>query len=79
MAERGPPAPKPPTVHKPTKTKDPPQQNPPLETEVVVVPPNQVQDPALLNPQDPHAPVPPAHITDPVPPPIPPVHVPDPV
>ena len=52
------------------KTKGPPQQNPPLEPEVLVVPPNQI--PALPNPQDPPTPVPPAHILDPVPPPNPP-------
>ena len=52
MAERGPPAPKLPTMHKPTKIKATehariihlPQQNPPLEPEVVVVPPDQVPD-----------------------------------
>ena len=87
MAERGPPAPKPPTVHMSlqklkqlTKLKqmNPPQQNPPLEPEVIVVPPNQVPDPVLLNPQDPPAPVPPVHILDPVPVPIALVHLPDP-
>ena len=86
MAERGPPAPTLPTMCKPTKTKateqarvvDPPQQNPPLEPEVVIVPPNQVLDPALPNQQDHPAPVPPAHIPDPPPPTkIPPAHVPD--
>ena len=64
MAERGPPAPKPPTTHKPMKTEateqariiDPPQQNPPLEPEVVVVPQDQVPDSAPPNPQDPPAP-----------------------
>ena len=54
MAERGPPAPKQPTAHKPAKTKatDPPQQNlqPQPEPEVIV-PPDQVPDPAPPVPQ----------------------------
>ena len=57
MAERGPPAPKLPMVHKSVKTKateqaritDPPQQNPQPEPEVAV-PPDQVPDPAPPNP-----------------------------
>ena len=46
---------------------------------MVVVPPNQIPNPALPNPHDPPAPVPTPHILDPLPPPIPPAHVPDPV
>ena len=73
MAERGPPVPKLPTAHKPAKTKatdqaranDTPEENPPLEPEVVVVPPDQVPHPAPSNLQDPPALVPPAHILDP--------------
>ena len=72
MAERGPHAPKPPTMHNPMKTKateqariiDPTQQNLPLDPEVVVVSPDQVPDLALPNPQDPSAPAPPVHIPD---------------
>ena len=74
MAEEGLPAPKLPPMYKPTKTKatdqakvtDPPQQNPPLEPEVVTVPLGQVPDPAPPNPQDPPAPVTPMHIPDPM-------------
>ena len=65
MAERGPPPPKLPTTHKPTQTKateqakmiDHPQQNPPLESEVVV-PPDQVPELAPPNPQYPPFPAP---------------------
>ena len=49
MAERGPPALKLPTVCKPTKTKATDQaraNDPPLVPDVVVVPPDQVPDPA---------------------------------
>ena len=85
--ERGPPAPKLSTAHKPMKTKatdqaianDSSQQNPPLEPEVVVVLPDQVPDPASHNPQDPPTPAPPAHVLDPVQPQNPPAHVPDPM
>ena len=80
MAERGPPAPKLSTACKPVKTKatDPPQQNlqPQLEPEVVV-PPDQVPDPAPPVPQDHPASAPPVHISDPIQPQNPPVHVPD--
>ena len=86
MAEKGLPASRLPTSCKTMKTKatdqakakDPPQidhqqQNPSLEPEVAIVPPNQVPDP------DPPTSDPPAHIPDPPPPPlIPPVHIPNP-
>ena len=86
MAERGPPAPKPPTVQKPVKTKateqakiiDPPQQNPQPGPEVVV-PSDQVTDPGPPNPQDPPVPAPLGHIPDPVQPQYPPAHVPNPM
>ena len=55
----------------------PSQQNLPLEPEVVVVPPDQVPDLALPNPQDPPAPASPVHIPEPVQPQNPPVHVPN--
>ena len=95
MAESRLHTPKLPKMHKPMKTKatdqakakgspqqDSPQQNLPLEPEVVVVPPNQVTDLALPYPQDLPTPYPPVHILDPAappPPPITPVHVPNPV
>ena len=83
MAEGGPPAPKLPTVNKPMKTKateqaripDPPQQNPqPQLKPEVIVPPDQVPDPAPHNSQDPSTP---AHMPHTVEPQNPPVHVPN--
>ena len=86
MGERGLPAPKPPIKQKPMKIKateqakarNPPQQNPQLEWEVVIVPIDHVPNPAFPNPQDHPAPDPTVHIPDPPPLPNLPVHIPNP-
>ena len=57
-----------------TKATDPSQQNPQPEPEVIV-PPDQIPDPAPPNPQDPPDPAPPVHIPDPVQPQNHPAHV----
>ena len=83
MAKRGPPVLKLLTACIPTKTEaneqarliGSPQQNPQLEPEVIV-PPDQVPDLALPNPQDRPACSPPTHIPDPIQPQNPPMHVP---
>ena len=93
MAERGPSAPRLPTIHKPMKTKateqakivDSPHQNPPqpgpqpqMEVEVLLHT-DQLPDRGLPTPQDPPVPDPPAHIPDPVQPLDPLAHVPNPM